>query len=260
MRKGFSLVELSIVLVILGLLTGGILAGQSLIRGAELRAVVSEYQRYLSATQSFRDKYMAIPGDMTNATSFWGKDNTNCSGNTGTAATPGTCNGNGDGTVTLTGTAGAPTEGVQFWKQLALAGLVEGTYTGIIGSGSTFHLIPGTNVPASRVTNSGWMVNNWNAIGISDTEAFGGFDYGNHYGFGGTRVNSTTTGQILKPEEAWSIDTKLDDGKPSYGRVIARYWNNACATGSTNSSDLAPAVYNLTNSSPLCSIYFIRQF
>lgn len=69
--RGFSLVELSIVLVILGLLTGGILAGQSLIRASELRSVSTELQRYSSAIYSFRDQYMALPGDMLNATSFW---------------------------------------------------------------------------------------------------------------------------------------------------------------------------------------------
>ncbi len=55
MKNGFSLVELSIVLVILGLPTGGILAGQSLIRAAELRSVSTEYNRFVTATQSFRD-------------------------------------------------------------------------------------------------------------------------------------------------------------------------------------------------------------
>lgn len=67
MTRGFSLVELSIVLVILGLLTGGILAGQSLIRAAELRSVTTEYGRWVTAMHSFRDKYMAIPGDMRDA-------------------------------------------------------------------------------------------------------------------------------------------------------------------------------------------------
>ena len=79
--RAFSLVELSIVLVILGLLTGGILAGQSLIRAAELRAVTTEYQRYVAAVQTFRDKYMALPGDMPNAIAFWGAAH----------ATPATC-------------------------------------------------------------------------------------------------------------------------------------------------------------------------
>ena len=49
-REGFSLVELSIVLVILGLLTGGILACQNLIRAAELRAITSEFSNLQTAT------------------------------------------------------------------------------------------------------------------------------------------------------------------------------------------------------------------
>ena len=68
--KGFSLVELSIVLVILGLLIGGILTGQSLIRAAELRSVTTQYQGYVTAVNTFRDKYFALPGDMPNAIDF----------------------------------------------------------------------------------------------------------------------------------------------------------------------------------------------
>lgn len=59
---GFSLVELSIVLVILGLLTGGILGGQSLIKAAELRAVTTELDAFQTATNTFRQKYFALPG------------------------------------------------------------------------------------------------------------------------------------------------------------------------------------------------------
>lgn len=68
----FSLVELSIVLVILGLLVGGVVAGQSLIRAAELRSVSTDYQRFLTATLTFRDKYFALPGDFTMASRVWG--------------------------------------------------------------------------------------------------------------------------------------------------------------------------------------------
>ncbi|MFM9890490.1 MAG: type II secretion system protein, partial [Rickettsiales bacterium] len=92
LRYGFSLVELSIVLVILGLLTGGILSGQSLIRAAELRSVSTEYNRYVTAVQTFRDKYFALPGDMTNAQSFWGSS-ANCPGTSAQGNTDGkTCN------------------------------------------------------------------------------------------------------------------------------------------------------------------------
>src|SRR6187399_2125428 len=98
--RGFSLVELSIVLVILGLLTGGILAGQSLIRAAELRAVSTEYSKFVTAGRSFRDKYFALPGDMANATSFWGTAVT-CPGKvTADARTDArTCNGDGTGQI-----------------------------------------------------------------------------------------------------------------------------------------------------------------
>src|SRR3569833_319215 len=72
LKAAFTLVELSIVLVILGLLDGGVHTGQSLIRAAELRSVTTQYQRFLTAVQTFRDKYFALPGDMTNAHSYWG--------------------------------------------------------------------------------------------------------------------------------------------------------------------------------------------
>jgi prepilin-type N-terminal cleavage/methylation domain-containing protein len=72
MRHGLSMVELSIVLFIFGLLTGSILDGQSLIKAAEPRSLRTDISLYQSALFAFRDKYMALPGDMTNATSFWG--------------------------------------------------------------------------------------------------------------------------------------------------------------------------------------------
>jgi len=65
---GFSLLELSIVLVIIGLIAGGIVAGSSMIRAAELRAVLTELTQYQTATNTFRDKYLGLPGDLRNAT------------------------------------------------------------------------------------------------------------------------------------------------------------------------------------------------
>jgi prepilin-type N-terminal cleavage/methylation domain-containing protein len=59
--SAFSLVELSIVLVILGLLVGGVLSGQSLIRAAALRSVTNDYSRYSAAVNTFKDKYFPAP-------------------------------------------------------------------------------------------------------------------------------------------------------------------------------------------------------
>lgn len=254
-RTGFSLVELSIVLVIIGLLTGGILAGQSLIRAAEIRAVIAEYQRYSTAVQTFRDKYQATPGDMVNATLFWGKDNASCSSATGTAATPGTCNGNGDGVLQQATATNATGEIFQVWKQLALAGLVEGNYTGLAGPITPvtgYDAVIGVNGPRSRLANAGWSINN-RANYAGDTAAYA-FDYGNEFIFGATSAGQATYQPVFKPEEAWNIDTKLDDGMPGTGRVIARFWNNLCSNASSNSD--YTGTYRLTDSTMQCSLLF----
>jgi prepilin-type N-terminal cleavage/methylation domain-containing protein len=138
--RGFSLVELSIVLVILGLLTGGILAGQSLIRASELRAVTTEYQRYATATQTFRDKYFALPGDFRDATRFWQRmtNTADCITNSTAAVNAaGSCDGDADAFIEAAAAASQSGEMFHYWRQLALAGLVEGTYSGVAGGGGT---------------------------------------------------------------------------------------------------------------------------
>lgn len=64
-KVGFTLVELSIVLVIIGFLIGGILVGQSIIDGAKIQKTVREIQQYRSAIGAFKTKYKGIPGDTT---------------------------------------------------------------------------------------------------------------------------------------------------------------------------------------------------
>ena len=117
MQRGFSLVELSIVLVILGLLTGGILTGQSLIRASELRSVVTQIQGFQSAAYSFRDKYFAMPGDMRNAESFWGTDPNGCPTNTVQTTRTQTCNGDGDGVIERRTVGTGSDERFRAWQQ-----------------------------------------------------------------------------------------------------------------------------------------------
>jgi prepilin-type N-terminal cleavage/methylation domain-containing protein len=253
---GFSLIELAIVLVILGLLVGGIMTGQSLIRAAELRSVTSDLSRYESAVYAFRDKYSDLPGDMTNATAFWGKDNTNCATDTGTAAASGTCNGNGDGVLQDGTAANATSEQFQFWRQLASAGLIEGSYSGIAGPGSVLTANAGINSPTSKMGGSTWSVRSLPGVFSGDLFAFS-YKYGNFLVFGGERPTEWPARPNLKPEEAWNIDTKQDDGLPVNGKIIGANWSS-CTTAATN-SDIS-ARYNLTNSSLTCILNFPEAF
>ncbi len=63
-KRGFTLIELSIVLVIIGLIVGGVMVGRDLMEAATLRSVASQLQSYQVATNTFRLKYNALPGDI----------------------------------------------------------------------------------------------------------------------------------------------------------------------------------------------------
>jgi prepilin-type N-terminal cleavage/methylation domain-containing protein len=221
----FSLVELSIVLVILGLLVGGVLSGQSLIRAAELRSNIADMSRHQAAFQSFRDKYFALPGDMANATQFWGTDTVSACSTTPVAGDrvgkTATCDGNGNGQIQQA--APASPEMFRVWQHLANAGLIEGSYTGVAGTFSAQDHDPGINAPALKGGNSfGVSVYYLGSLpaGYATAYLFEG-DYGNAFGYGYCNGYDCVSPGI-KPEDAWNIDTKLDDGKPGTGKIITR--------------------------------------
>lgn len=249
MRNGFSLIELSIVLVILGLLVGGIVAGQSLIQAAELRSVGAEQNRYRTSILAFRDKYFAWPGDMPNATSVWGDQATGTSACASAATadgSPGTCNGNGDGIIGPGSHSGS--EGVRAWQQLAFTGLVEGTFTGYYDSGK---ITIGLNVPASRFPRAGWTYHyrGTAAAGI------GIWDKPGNYLQTGSEGNNELWGYPYTTEQAWNLDSKLDDGIPDQGSVLS--FGPGCVTPSGASHNTGPVpgrTYQLTSGN--CSLYF----
>ena len=70
-QQGFTLVEIAIVLVIIGLLLGGILKGQELYFNSQIRSVVNEYNNVASAAFAYRDRYRRLPGDDARATARW---------------------------------------------------------------------------------------------------------------------------------------------------------------------------------------------
>lgn len=255
-HSGFSLVELSIVLVILGLLTGGILAGQSLIRASELRSMVTEVNRYNAAVYAFRDKYFALPGDMRNAVRFWDAQaggtadglDTDCQALdfTSPATTKATCNGNGNGVLSWKETWRA-------WQHLANAGLVEGSYAGVEGNATDVSWgTPGFNMPRSKVENAGYAYF-WLGT-LSSVANYFDASYGNALLFG--RDNGVDEA-FIHASEAWNIDTKMDDGRPAHGKVIGPA--NSMRPNCTTTND-ATAEYRFNATVKQCNLYFITGF
>ncbi len=265
--QGFSLVELSIVLVILGLLTGGILTGQHLIRAAELRSVTTEFSAFQAAVNTFRDKYFALPGDMNNAEDFWGSM-TNCGAASPSGSGTETCNGDGDGFITWAAAAAQTGENFAFWQQLANAGLVEGSYTGIAGSVGQNHGIPSVNIPGGKMSNAAWNTIGGSTGPIGDAEQFdrGG---GNILLYGGIRNTGTGSPKlpVLTSTEMWNIDTKTDDGRPAIGKVLVRdrvgctlKADGSAQTTAAADAALLDSTYNLADDSILCTIIFDNPF
>ena len=249
-HSGFSLVELSIVLVILGLLTGGILTGQNLIRAAELRSVVTEFQTYQTAIHTFRDKNLQLPGDITNATDFWGAPGSslaNCPATVGTGTE--TCNGDGDGIVEQTNGADEYNEWFMIFQHLSNASMITGTYTGRSGPDGPDDGDIGINLPPSRISNAGWSADN--PLG---SPTYFTLDYTNSLVIGSqTAGNNQNQAPVFTPEEAWNIDTKVDDGKPARGFAVVNNWANCTTALSATEYD---AEYDFSNSAIDCSLLF----
>lgn len=214
-RRAFSLVELSIVLVILGLLVGGILAGKSLIHASELRSIGSDLQKFETAIYAFRDKYFALPGEITNATDIWGKDAARCNSASGSAAVPGTCNGNGDGQWTTMSVSAGRDEQVLLWQHLSLAGLLEAGYTGINGTAPNL-VLPGVNVPQSRIPTIRYN-GEYKTITFSANAIY--------FGSGSDATLQRPWAGGFMPEDTYNLDMKLDDGKPTTGRFYGANGN-----------------------------------
>lgn len=253
--SAFTLIELSIVLVILGLLVGGILAGRELIRAAELRSIPTQFQQFMTAHHAFREKYFAVAGDMVNATRFWGAASavnaTACAdaleaGVTGTQ----TCNGLGDGFVQNGGKPNA--EIVLYWQHLSNAGLIEGRYTGFS------HVNPGSccfrntdNSARGRLGKSIWIpLSNAAATVISPFN----YSFGAQQAPLGGMPAGSGVDNILTPVEIQGIDIKMDDGKPNLGNVRAFYTGaNLCSTAHPT---ISTGEYILTESSIACYARF----
>jgi prepilin-type N-terminal cleavage/methylation domain-containing protein len=186
--QGFTLVEIAIVLVIIGLLLGGILKGQEMITQAKIKNVIADFSGISAAYHGYVDRYKKIPGDDP------------CAGTTNSAVTVGNCgtttgrwtgasHGDGNGVVggkynSVTGTD----ESRLWWDHLRRAGFVSG-----VGDQQPFNALTGQ-------------------IGVQTGDSASGAALG---GFAGIIICSAN----LSDKIAIAADTQMDDGVPNSGSV-----------------------------------------
>jgi prepilin-type N-terminal cleavage/methylation domain-containing protein len=218
-EAGFTLVEIAIVLVIIGLLLGGILKGQEMITQAKIKNVINDFNGVTVAVTSYQDRYRAIPGDDQNATTRW------------TTQNPASGNGNGIiagfyNTNDTSGTGGAPPSAAEsnlFWQHLRIAGFVPGLTTGT-----------GTGTPPPNATGG--------LIGVESGVV----------GTSGLGFTSTIICFSNLPEKiASAVDGQMDDSKPATGQIRAQL--QATANPSTlSASNVTAYVETGVNQYLLC--------
>lgn len=221
LRSGFTLIELSVVIAIIGLLFGGVIVGKKMVRAAQMRSIITDLRIFSGAIATFKEQYGYLPGDLPTATDYWGTNPTGCPPSYNGVKKKATCNGNGDGSLSTWKSPWTDFyEQFTAWQHLSNAGLITDQYVGAASSGVQ-NISIGNNVPKSRVPNTGWvfypMADTWNTSP-------------NVFPNGYTTIlqlsepyRSVSGNDIIAPllsgPEAFSIDSKIDDGRPGFGTV-----------------------------------------
>jgi prepilin-type N-terminal cleavage/methylation domain-containing protein len=229
-QKGFTLIEIAIVLVIIGLLLGGVLKGQELINTARVRALNNTVDGITAAWFSFQDRYRAFPGDYTQAS----------------VNLPGLpADGDGNGLVGDDDGNDSPAERAMVWMHLQSAGYITGGYD-----------------------DNGAEVTNGNEYGCPVTvcpdNGFGAgmnLNYGAMRQAGGGNAHELITGRGIPVEVIAELDRKVDDGAPDSGAmqlgIGGTGWTGNDATACQALND--PTLYGLLTPSANCAAVF-RNF
>jgi prepilin-type N-terminal cleavage/methylation domain-containing protein len=234
-KKAFSLIELSIVLIIIGLLIAGITGGASLIKSSELRAAAGEARAFQTAVNGFYNQFDSLPGDYATAIGA-------------------TTAGNGNTQIQYCVTAGCAasvSEGRNAWFMMKTAGVIGNDVlpsSTIAGTATAPTTTAGaSNVPLSKIKFGMWDFD-YNTTTSQNVVVL-------------TRATSTTSTvadtlvngtfkstAVLLPSDALSIDTKTDDGNPTTGKVRGVALTNCLNTGGT--------AYDTTQTAVKCALSF----
>ena len=224
-QRGFTLIEMSVALVIIGLVVGGVITGVYLSQTFAMRSQVSFLNEYASGLNAFRNKYNCLPGDCANAESV----------GLGVAGDAGR-NGNGDGQVnsdtSMRSTASRMQETLNVPYHLSQAGLLSDLYNGSDAAWVNASWNLDGYIPKSRLRAGSHV----SALTISPATLVGGASFGGNIFFlhGNYSVNATTLqseeiqsriyGYGVTAFEGFAIDSKLDDGLPFTGRVAGAHY------------------------------------
>lgn len=227
-QRGFTLVEIAIVLIIIGLLLGGILQGQALIASARVRNIADQNSGVQAAYYGFIDRYRQVPGD-------WNAVNA-------AQAIPGvTAGGNDSGGLDPVG-GSSWTEPLALWHQLALSGFIQGNYIG------------GNAAPNAA------------DVDRAPRNAFNGFlvmyqsdDYAG--AAASTRLN-LVLGAGIPVDILRELDLKVDDGLPETGvlrHALAAGAELGAPAQSTANCTAAgpPAIWNIAGNEQLCNAVYL---
>jgi prepilin-type N-terminal cleavage/methylation domain-containing protein len=228
-KYAFTLIELSIVLVIIGLFAGGIMVGNDLIKSAEIRSQIQQIEQYQIAQKTFKLKYDYLPGDIP-PSQVTGFGFANVPTRAGTQ-------GQGDGDGVIKGFAFPPSQfrptvtdmtGEPFWFWIDLTNntsMIGGTFNNTTGglpypisettSPKIENLLPRAKINGVYV--DAFAIDADNYFSLLAFPAPASID-----GWGAIANTST----LMTVNQTYSIDTKIDDGFPQSGKAIARYQRN----------------------------------
>jgi len=213
LQKGFTLVEIAIVLVIIGLLLGGILKGQEMITQAKIKNIIADFSGISAAYHGYNDRYRALPGDDPGSGRWAGAPGSTAPQVSGNGVVEGTYN-----------SATATDESRNWWSHLRLAGFVAGT---------------GTQQPFNAVTGLIGVQTGNGANAGATAAVLGGF------------VSLIMCSANLPDKIAIAVDTQMDDGDVRTGTVRGQLHTggpnpaiNAAADGA-NYAETGTNVYTL---------------
>ena len=232
-EAGFSLLELAIVMVIIGLLVSGVLVGQDMIKAATLRSQLTQLSDYDTAVNTFNSKYGGIPGDYSQAAAIVAGVVSNSSTTTGEG------NGNGliesSGTDTDFGFAGEP---AMFFSELSLEKLIPQSITTATFAVGTAITIGDTTMPPAKIGGG-------NRVSVGTDGSYNYYLLAKYSGSTNTGTGVPTVAKGLTVSQALQIDEKIDDGIPDTGIVIStvQTTGSPAAAGGSGATGAANTCY-----------------